>query len=76
MPRDAVSRTANVERTGQHNWVKTTCLNEGSLKQRNLKRNLFHITLIVMKMIATNTHASKEKGRDEKGEGGDWTRDV
>ena len=22
MPRDAVSRTANVERTGRHKWVK------------------------------------------------------
>ena len=27
MPRDAVSRTANVERTGRHKWV-----NEGGLE--------------------------------------------
>ena len=24
MPRDAVSRTANVERTGRHKWVKSS----------------------------------------------------
>ena len=28
MPRDAVSRTANVERTGRHKWVKYDCINK------------------------------------------------
>ena len=44
MPRDAVSRTANVERTAQHKWVNvqldaaTIDVNQSEIPLRNLKK--------------------------------------
>ena len=35
MPRDAVSRTANVERTGQHKWVKECKRESRAITQTN-----------------------------------------
>ena len=34
MPRDAVSRTANVERTGWHKWVKVNEADIAALRER------------------------------------------
>ena len=41
MPRDAVSRTANVERTGRHKWVK---LSNGSGYKTPFEKKSFHFS--------------------------------
>ena len=40
MPGDAVSRTANVERTGRHKWVKM--LRESSIILKKITRDPIH----------------------------------
>ena len=39
MPRDAVSRTANVERTGWHKWVKNGLMYKTRFMYKSIKRS-------------------------------------
>ena len=45
MPRDAVSRTANVERNGGHKWVNNVQFFQRSLGQHMLIASLFWLTV-------------------------------
>ena len=49
MPRDAVSRTANVERTGRHKWVNTlrlTLPRQTNRANKYIELTLFFIALL------------------------------
>ena len=44
MPRDAVSRTANVERNGGHKWVNGLCYSIAGLLDTNTQNNFRILT--------------------------------
>ena len=61
MPRDAVSRTANVEGTGRHKWVKQDSEINDLCTQRNLFEILLNQTKIKLYLPFSDSFGTKRK---------------